>query len=67
MVVQRVDAGGNPVEANFVAVDRVGSGVGDRALVVAGRSARKALRNPDTPVDAAIVGILDDEKGQSGE
>ena len=67
IVVQRVDAGGNPVEDNFVAVGRVGAGVGERVLVVTGSSARKALRNPDTPVDAAIVGILDDEKGQSGE
>ena len=62
MVVQRVDAEGTPVEDNFVAVDRVGAGVGERVLVVTGSSARIALHNPDTPVDAAIVGILDDEK-----
>jgi Carbon dioxide concentrating mechanism/carboxysome shell protein len=67
MVVQRIDPDGNHVEDSFVAVDRVGAGIGERVLIVTGSSARKALRNPDTPVDAAIVGILDEEKGKPGE
>ena len=67
MVVQRVDAGGKRGEDKVGAVDRGGAGGGERGLGVTGSSARKGLRNPDTPVDAAIVGILDDEKGQSGE
>ena len=65
MVVRRVDMGGNGEQESFVAVDCVGAGIGERVLVVNGSSARMALRNPNTPVDAAIVGILDDEvKGQ---
>lgn len=67
MVVRRVNGGGDPdqtdlsqvTQASFIAVDCVGAGVGDTVLIVTGSSARKALANPDTPVDAAIVGIID--------
>ena len=62
MVVQRLDASGENLPENFVAVDCVGSGIGERVLVVTGSSARKALRNQDAPVDASIVGILDESK-----
>ena len=58
MVVRREgEAKGN----EFVAVDCVGAGIGERVLVVTGSSARKALRNPEAPVDAAIIGIIDEE------
>lgn len=71
MVVRRVTGGGDPdptvatheTSASFVAVDCVGAGVGDMVLIVTGSSARKALSNPDTPVDAAIVGIIDGGEG----
>ena len=45
--------------ASFVAVDCVGAGIGEPVLVTTGSSARKALKNQDSPVDAAIVGIID--------
>ncbi len=67
MVVQRVDPASGGVGESFVAVDCVGAGIGERVLIVQGSSARAALRNMEIPVDAAIVGILDDPKGQSGE
>jgi ethanolamine utilization protein EutN len=67
MVVQRVDAVNSAVRESFVAVDCVGAGIGERVLVACGSSARKALRNPDAPVEAAIVGILDDTKPDGGE
>ncbi len=60
MVVQRVDLASNEAKENFVAVDCVGAGVGERVLVVTGSSARKALRDHNVPVDAAIVGIIDE-------
>ena len=62
MVVQRVDLADDTEHESFVAVDCVGAGIGERVLVVTGSSARKALRNPEAPVDAAIVGILDEMK-----
>ena len=61
MIVRRLDilTGGGESEP-FVAADCVGAGVGERVLVVTGSSARKALANRDTPMDAAIVGIVDE-------
>jgi ethanolamine utilization protein EutN len=59
MIVQRKDVAADTANDSFVAVDCVGSGVGEQVLVVTGSSARRALRVPDMPVDAAIVGILD--------
>jgi microcompartment protein CcmK/EutM len=42
-----------------VAVDTVNSGVGDRVLLVSGSSARLAQGLKDSPVDAAIIGVVD--------
>jgi ethanolamine utilization protein EutN len=67
MVVQRVDLVNDSLNESFVAVDCVGSGVGERVLVVNGSQARWATGVDNAPVDAAIVGILDDPKAQSGE
>lgn len=46
-------------ETLLVAVDTVGAGVGETVLVVTGSAARFALTTENTPVDAAIVGIVD--------
>ena len=46
----------------IVAVDTIGAGIGETVLVVTGSSARKAVGNADAPVDAAIVGIVDDKE-----
>ncbi len=43
----------------FVAVDAVGAGVGEQVLVVMGSAARVAVDNPESPVDATIIGIID--------
>ena len=44
-----------------LAVDGVGAGVHDEVLIVLeGRAAGEALGRPGSPVDAAIVGIVDD-------
>ena len=50
------DGHGVPVT---VALDTVGAGVGERVIVVRGSSARAAAGLADTPVDAVIVGIID--------
>ncbi|PHV70294.1 ethanolamine utilization protein EutN [Sporanaerobium hydrogeniformans] len=42
-----------------VAADIIGAGVGDLVLVVRGGAARYAVHNPNCPIDAAIVGIVD--------
>lgn len=43
----------------IIATDIIGAGVGDIVLVVRGGSARYAIGSPSTPIDAAIVGIVD--------
>lgn len=42
-----------------VAVDCVGAGIGEEVLVVRGSAARMISDSNDSPVDAAIVGIID--------
>ena len=42
-----------------VAIDTLGSGIGETVLVTLGDSARYACQNTKTPVDAVIVGIVD--------
>lgn len=60
MVVKKVDLLNIDENKSFVAVDCVGAGIGERVLVTTGSSARKALGNTDAPVDASIVGIIDE-------
>ncbi|TYS69511.1 ethanolamine utilization protein EutN [Sutcliffiella horikoshii] len=43
----------------IVAIDTVGSGVGEVVLIVSGSSARQTEITNGVPVDAAIVGIVD--------
>jgi ethanolamine utilization protein EutN len=45
---------------SFVAVDNIGAGVGERVMVVQGSSARLACTSENTPIDAAIIGIIDE-------
>lgn len=48
-----------PGATTLVATDALGAGDGDVVLVVQGSSARLAMDNKDTPVDAVIIGIVD--------
>lgn len=49
-----------PGKANYlVAVDTVDAGNRETVIIVAGSSARMASTCKDTPVDTAIVGIVD--------
>ncbi len=47
--------------AEFVAIDNVGAGVGEVVLVARGSAARVGCGLSDAPVDAAIVGIVDEK------
>ena len=59
LLVQPVDDAGKPNGALQVAVDTVQAGEGDRVYLVGSREAALALDPWFTPVDAAIVGIVD--------
>lgn len=50
------------VDKFLVAVDGVGAGMGEDVIITEGSSARKALGNDEVPVDAVIVGILDEKQ-----
>jgi ethanolamine utilization protein EutN len=59
-VIQPLEPNGQtPVGDPFVAVDAVGAGVGERVVVVLGSSARQAVDDDRIPVDATIIGIID--------
>lgn len=47
----------------IVAIDNVGAGIGELVLVATGSAARIGCGLEGSPVDAAIVGIVDDWVG----
>jgi microcompartment protein CcmK/EutM len=59
MIVRPADPRGKADGNYLVAVDTVDAGVGETVLVVSGSSARMASGLKDCPVDAAIIGIVD--------
>ncbi len=60
LLVQSADPNGNPDGGKiFLAVDLIGAGEGELVIVIQGSSARMATGQNSSPVDAAIVGILD--------
>ena len=63
LVVQPLELSGRAKGAPIIAVDGPGidSGEGDRVLVVQeGRSASMVSDREDSPIDAAIVAVVDD-------
>lgn len=60
LVVQPLDmVTMNPNGNQMVSIDTVGSGEGEIVMVVGGSSARQTNITKDTPVDSAIVGVID--------
>lgn len=54
-----VDGKGKVLEPACVAVDTVGAGVGDQVVVTLGSAARMPAQTTGAPVDAVIIGIVD--------
>jgi microcompartment protein CcmK/EutM len=59
LIARPIDPTGKPEGNYLVAVDTVDAGVGETVLVVSGSSARMASGLKDTPVDAAVIGVID--------
>ena len=59
MVVEPLDSFGDK-KRRIVAVDNVGAGLGEAVLVATGSAARIGIEQNTAPIDAAIVGIIDD-------
>lgn len=47
-------------QGEFVAIDNVGAGIGETVLVAEGSAARIGCGLENAPIDAAIVGIVDE-------
>ena len=59
MIVEPAKLDGTPTGEALVAVDTIDAGIGEMVIVAQGSSARKAVGQQDSPVDAAIVAIID--------
>ncbi|MDU2066593.1 MAG: EutN/CcmL family microcompartment protein [Sporomusaceae bacterium] len=59
LIVQPLRLCSNQGLSPVVAVDTIGAGTGESVLVVTGSSARHVTGNPQSAVDAAIIGIID--------
>ena len=59
LVARPIDPRGKAEGGYLVAVDTVDAGVGETVLIVSGSSARMATGMKDCPVDAVVVGIVD--------
>lgn len=60
MITQPLDTNLNPKGDPIVAVDTVGAGIGELIIFATGTASRIAARKMDAPIDAAIVGIIDE-------
>ena len=58
-VLKHMDSGAK----QLIAIDKIGAGIGDYVLVAQGSAARIGTGMEDAPIDAAIVGIIDDGTG----
>lgn len=55
------EIGGIDEGRRFIVVDIIGAGIGDRVIVSSGSSARRMLGDDNIPVDAAVIGIIDED------
>ena len=60
LILQPLTPDGKDAGRTLVAVDAVGAGVGERVFFVRGREASFPFHPQEAPVDAGIVGIVDD-------
>jgi ethanolamine utilization protein EutN len=59
LICRLIDPDGQDEKGYVIAVDTVHAGFKEQVLLVSGSSARMAQGCKDIPVDAAIVGIVD--------
>lgn len=61
MIVEAVN-GMKQKDDKVIAIDTIGAGIGEYVLVALGSAARIGCGMESAPIDAAIVGIIDDER-----
>lgn len=63
LIVQPINIiDGSKDKTPIVAADIIGAGIGETVLIVGGSSARGAAGGLEIPVDATVVGIVDDHE-----
>ena len=60
MLAETITAPGERSQ-KMVVVDIISAGIGDRVIITTGSSARKMLESDNVPVDAVVVGIIDED------
>ena len=61
LVVQPLNLDGSDRGDPLLALDAVDAGIGDRVLVVSeGFSAMTAVGRPQSPIDMAVIGVVDE-------
>ena len=60
LVLRHLSPEGTDGSGYVIAVDTVGAGVREKVIAVSGSSARMAQGCKDSPVDTAIIGIVDE-------
>ncbi len=60
LLIAEVIENDKPTGREILAVDGVGAGIGEKVIITTGSAARLGTDRNDAPVDAAIVGIVDE-------
>lgn len=53
--------GGTQAGQRLIVVDNIGAGIGEKVIITTGSSARRMLGDDEVPVDAVVVGIIDED------
>ena len=59
MIVEVID--GKDAGRRFIAADLINAGIGENVIVSQGSAARQMFQPDTLPIDAAIIGIIDEE------
>ena len=60
-MLAEIIGGGSQEGQRLIVVDIISAGIGDRVIVATGSSARRMVGDDTIPVDAAVVGIIDED------
>ena len=53
--------GGASAGQRIIVVDTISAGIGDRVIITTGSAARRMLGDDNLPIDAVVVGIIDED------
>lgn len=62
LIVEIIDSPTEEPGRILVAVDLIGAGIGEKVLITQGSSARRMQGFENIPIDAMIIGIIDDHQ-----